>query len=358
MKEKKMNMRETVIGLGLVTALAWFTFRILFKKHSMEVLQEAFRRADIRYVLMGCLCMAVFINCEAANIRLLMRTFRRTVPFRRSLSYACAGFYFSAITPSATGGQPMQLYYMTRDGFGFAQSSFTLLTVAAVYQMSVLLYGTAVVIVRFPFVMAQSGVIRWLLIFGILVNGICSCAILLIILNGLLAERVGMCIIGFLARIGVIRNKKKAQRRMEGLIMEYSRGGAYLREYPLVILRMFLRSMVQLTALFLVPYFACLALGIGAEPGSFLAMQAILSLAVTAVPLPGSVGASEGGFMALYGPLFGAGQTFSIMMLSRGISFYGFLVISGLVTAYLQFRPRLRAAGEGKQQVIGVDIDR
>ena len=106
------------------------------------------------------------------------------------------------------------------------------------------------------------------------------------------------------------------------------------------------------------PYFACLALGIGAEPGSFLAMQAILSLAVTAVPLPGSVGASEGGFMALYGPLFGAGQTFSIMMLSRGISFYGFLVISGLVTAYLQFRPRLRAAGEGKQQVIGVDIDR
>mgnify|MGYP000063769223 CR=1 FL=1 len=209
MKEKKMNMRETVIGLGLVTALAWFTFRILFKKHSMEILQEAFRRADIRYVLMGCLCMAVFINCEAANIRLLMRTFRRTVPFRRSLSYACAGFYFSAITPSATGGQPMQLYYMTRDGFGFAQSSFTLLTVAAVYQMSVLLYGTAVVIVRFPFVMAQSGVIRWLLIFGILVNGICSCAILLIILNGLLAERVGMCIIGFLARIGVIRNKNE-----------------------------------------------------------------------------------------------------------------------------------------------------
>ncbi len=41
MKEKKMNMRETVIGLGLVTALAWFTFHILFKKHSMEILQEA-----------------------------------------------------------------------------------------------------------------------------------------------------------------------------------------------------------------------------------------------------------------------------------------------------------------------------
>ena len=32
--------RELVIGLGLVTALAWFTFRILFKKHSMEILQE------------------------------------------------------------------------------------------------------------------------------------------------------------------------------------------------------------------------------------------------------------------------------------------------------------------------------
>ena len=338
MKEKKMNMRETVIGLGLVTALAWFTFRILFKKHSMEILQEAFRRADIRYVLMGCLCMAVFINCEAANIRLLMRTFRRTVPFRRSLSYACAGFYFSAITPSATGGQPMQLYYMTRDGFGFAQSSFSLLTLAAVYQLMVLVYGVVMVIVKYPYVQSQSRLIKWLLLFGIAVNGICSLGILLVILKRALVERIAMIGITIAVKLRIIKDRKKMERKAEHLIDEYSRGGECFRKYPLVFVKVVILTALRLTALFMIPYFACLALGIGdLGPFEFLAVQAILSLAVTAVPLPGSVGASEGSFMLLYSGVVAAGNVFPMMMLSRGISFYGFLAVSGAATLLLQF---------------------
>ena len=75
-----------------------------------------------------------------------------------------------------------------------------------------------------------------------------------------------------------------------------------------------------------------------------LALQAILSLAVTAVPLPGSVGASEGSFLVLYRTLLGAGQSFSVMLLSRGISFYAMLCISGLETAFLQFARRGKSA--------------
>lgn len=340
MRQKKMQMKEMLIGLCLVAVLAWLTFHLLFQKHSMEILQETFVKADIRYVAAGFACMFIFINCEASNIRLLMKTFNKKVPVRRSLSYSGAGFYFSAITPSATGGQPMQLYYMTRDGFGFAQSSFTLLAMAAVYQMTVLVYGSAMVLSNLTFVMSQGRIIKWLLVFGVLVNGICSCSILLIILNSLLAERIAMAAVKALARMGIIRNRKKIERKVEHLIDEYSRGGAYIRQYPLVIIRMFLRVFIQLTCLFLVPYFSCLALGISVRPGSVLAMQAILSLAVTAVPLPGSIGASEGSFMALYGSMLGAGQSFTVMALSRGISFYSLLAVCGLTTAVLQFRKR------------------
>lgn len=342
MEQKKMKMREMLVCLGLVALLSWVTFHVLFQNHSIETLGETFKRADIRFVIPACLCMFVFLNCEAANIRLLMKTFHKKVPYRRSLCYSFAGFYFSAITPSATGGQPMQIFYMTRDGFGFAHSSFTLLAVAAVYQMTVLVYGSVMTLFNLSYVMAQGALIRWLLVFGILVNGICSGLILLTILNGLLAERVLLRAVGVLHKAKIIKNHKKAVQRIEGLINEYSRGGAYLRQYPLVVVRMFLRSALQLTSLYLVPWFACLALGMTVKPGTFLAVQAILSLAVTAVPLPGSVGASEGSFISLYRSILGTGQTFSVMMLSRGISFYAMLAVSGCVTAVLQFDRRFR----------------
>lgn len=141
MKQKKMNWKEMPIGLCLVALLAWFTFYVLLSGHSPQTLGSTFVRADIRFVFMGFACMFLFVNCEAANIRLLMRTFGKKVPYWRSLSYAFTDFYFTAITPSATGGQPMQLYYMVRDGFGAAHSSFSLLATAAVYQMTVLVYG-------------------------------------------------------------------------------------------------------------------------------------------------------------------------------------------------------------------------
>lgn len=333
-----MKKREMLIGLCMVALLAWITFHVLFQNHSMEALRDAFKGADLRFLAPGIGCMFLFVNCEAANIRLLMGTFKRKVPYRRSLCYTFAGFYFSAITPSATGGQPMQLYYMTRDGFGFAQSSFALLAAAAVYQMTILVYGGIMVLLNLPLCMSQGKVIQWLLILGILVNGLCSGLILLTILNSLLADRVFRCIIGFLCRIKLLRNKRRAERKMEEIINEYSRGGAYLRKYPLVIGRMFLHTTLQLTCLYLVPYFSSLALGLDVRPGDFLAMQAILSLAVTAVPLPGSVGASEGAFMALYKPVLGAEQAFSVLALSRGVSFYGILAVSGVIAAALQFK--------------------
>lgn len=232
----------------------------------------------------------------------------------------------------------MQLYYMTRDGFGFAQSSFALLTMAAVYQLIVLAYGVAMVGIKLPYVQSQGKMIKWLLIFGIAVNGICSLGILLVILKRALVERIAMTSIMIAAKLRIIKDKKKMERRAERLIDEYSRGGECFRKYPLVFVKVVLLTALRLTALFLIPYFSCLALGItGMKPFEFLAVQAILSLAVTAVPLPGSVGASEGSFLILYSGLVSAEYLFPMMMLSRGISFYGFLAVSGLATLVLQF---------------------
>lgn len=336
-----MHKEQMLICLAVLAVLTWLTFHVLFKNHSAETMLKTFAGANLKYVAMGAVCMAVYLLCEAESIRTLMRAFRTRVPFWRACGYSFADFYFSAITPSATGGQPMQLYYMTRDGFGFAQSSFALLTMAAVYQLIVLAYGVVMVGIKLPYVQSQGKMIKWLLIFGIAVNGICSLGILLVILKRALVERIAMTSIMIAAKLRIIKDKKKMERRAERLIDEYSRGGECFRKYPLVFVKVVLLTALRLTALFLIPYFSCLALGItGMKPFEFLAVQAILSLAVTAVPLPGSVGASEGSFLILYSGLVSAEYLFPMMMLSRGISFYGFLSVSGLATLVLQFGRR------------------
>ena len=42
-------------------------------------------------------------------------------PLWPTFAYACADFYVSSITPSATGGQPAVVYYMRKDGVSVAK---------------------------------------------------------------------------------------------------------------------------------------------------------------------------------------------------------------------------------------------
>ena len=64
-------------------------------------------------------------------------------------------------------------------------------------------------------------------------------------------------------------------------------------------------------------------------------LQSILFISVSAIPLPGSVGSSESSFLTLFKTLFPVSTLSSAMLLSRGISFYLFVIISGIVVLFI-----------------------
>ena len=79
-----------------------------------------------------------------------------------------------------------------------------------------------------------------------------------------------------------------------------------------------------------------------------MGLQLLLSVSVEMMPLPGAVGISESVFLVLYDAIFGARYLYSAVVLSRGISYYLPLLVSGFVTlgarvAQLR-RGRVRAA--------------
>ena len=90
-----------------------------------------------------------------------------------------------------------------------------------------------------------------------------------------------------------------------------------------------------------------------ASPASWLALTTGLYLAVASLPLPGAVGAAEGGFLRAMAIFFGLGLVTPAVLVSRGISFYTFLLISGGVTLLVHLRRRSAAtppqAGQNRE---------
>jgi hypothetical protein len=90
---------------------------------------------------------------------------------------------------------------------------------------------------------------------------------------------------------------------------------------------------MQRLMLFMVTY--CVYKGMRLSGSSVLditAMQAILMLTVTTLPLPGAVGISEGMFLVVFDGIFPSELLTSAMILTRGINFYFCITVAGLIT--------------------------
>ena len=128
------------------------------------------------------------------------------------------------------------------------------------------------------------------------------------------------------------------QQQLTEQLALYQRGTQYLRQNGHVLCGIVGLTIVQAVAFYTIPCWIVLALHPAAAHSFFAiaAMEAVLYVSVSALPLPGSVGASEGAFLLLFRAFIPSGALQYAMLLSRGVSFYLFVACSGGAVAVRQ----------------------
>ena len=93
--------------------------------------------------------MCVYVLCESINIGRTLKALKEKSSFWKNVKYALIGFFFSGITPAASGGQPMQVYYMHKEGISVANSTLALLI--NLTSMQIVTISTALVSIIFNY---------------------------------------------------------------------------------------------------------------------------------------------------------------------------------------------------------------
>ncbi len=355
------NGKKSLFGILLMIVLMAVTWAVLFRDKSMGLLWAGFKQINPWFLLPGLLLMFGYVGCEAMCSRLILGRLGHRVPYRRCLGYSFVGFYVSSITPSATGGQPAQIYYMNRDGIPPACGVLNMMLIAMCYQVASLVWGIS----AWAFMPSARSLNS-----GMKVLLLCGAFIMLLLTGGMAAmvffkELSGRILKGGLRLLGklhLLRKKEAAEEKLERQLAEYARGAACLKQNPLLALRVLGLCLLQQGCLFLVPWVVYLAFGLGGHSFIEIAgVQALLTLAVCNLPLPGAVGAAEGGFVAAFGAIFGAELVTPAMLVARGISFYSFLLISFAAAVIVHFHGRSYdlavpsvSAVSGKSSVAGL----
>lgn len=130
-----MKFKKAIINGLIFIFFIVLTFYIIFKDNNLEDILQVLKTADTKFVLLAVLCMCWFVMSEGINIARTLKLLNCNISFWSGIKYALVGFFFSSVTPSASGGDPMQIYYMKKDGLPIGKSTLAILTEFSSFQL-------------------------------------------------------------------------------------------------------------------------------------------------------------------------------------------------------------------------------
>ena len=332
-----MKSRKKIIFNGVFLAVVFaLTIYGVFHGEDLSSMMDAIHRADKRWLLPGIALVAFFIWGESIIIWYMMRSSGICLKKRTCFLFSSVGFFFSCITPSASGGQPMQIYYMKKEKISIPVSTVILMIVTITYKLVLVVIGVGIAIFGRGFLHKYLEGILPVFYLGLALNIFCVTFMTILVFHPLLAKAILVKGMKLLERLHLMKKKEGRLKKLEDSMDTYRNTAAYLKNNPFVIVKVIGITFIQRMALFAVTWFVYQAFGIhGTGFWDILFLQAVISVSVDMLPLPGGMGISETLFLNIFSPVFG-GLLLPGMVLSRGLGYYGELLISAVFTVVAQ----------------------
>lgn len=325
MKNKKL------IGEILFLLLVFgVTVYMVFRGEDLHQTLSVIAQVRKLWLAPAALCVVFFIWGESIIIYYMMGTLHVRLKKWTCFLFSSIGFFYSCITPSASGGQPAQIYYMRQKDIPVPVSTLVLM------GLGLMAFGQG-------FLHTYLQQILPVFYLGIGLNVICVAILVVLVFHNSLARSIMRGGLALLERLHLLRCKESRHEKLEAGMEKYRETAAYFKTHKLVVLNVLGITFAQRISLFLSTYFVYRAFGLqGVSAMTILLLQAAISISVDMLPLPGGMGISEKLFLTIFVPVFTGHLLLPGMILSRGLSYYTELLLSALLTLYAHFALKKR----------------
>ena len=331
-KDDEVDMKKKAIWAVVSLLLAVFTIWFMIYRSGMSVQDflRALGNANIGWILLGGLCMFSFIFFEGVSLLQIVRTCGYPQKARRGFLYSAGDTYFSAITPSGTGGQPAIIFFMMQDGIPGAVITATLVINFIAFNVGILFFGIVGFLLAPGIFFRYSVVCRVFIVAGFVIFLTLLILGILMIRKREFIFRIAMKFIGLLHKIRIIKHPERFYRKLEKVMGEYKTCVGVVAGHKGMWFRACLMNVLQRFAQIAVTVFSFRALGGTGSVRELFSTQCFATIGATCIPIPGAIGISDYLMIEGYVNLMEEDFAYQVQMLSRGLSFYCCIIVSGI----------------------------
>jgi uncharacterized protein (TIRG00374 family) len=294
----------------------------------MSLLIHNLEKVNPYYIAISFICVILYYLCQSLNVANLLNAFGEKYSFFRSFNSTLIGAFYSSITPAASGGEPMQVYYMSKENIKVSHSSLALLIQLFCHLLSIVLLGIISAIFNSE-VLDNKLLILFLI--GLIFNSI----VLGLYFIGIFSKKLTNKIIKIIKKILKFFKGNKADeinKKIDDELILFHESSSFIKKNKTEFVKAIIIAFLQTIINYSIPYFIYRSFGLNSYSIIYIiSLQAILFCTVSCLPLPGTVGINETVFLILYSTVYSDNIIMNALLLQRGISFYIFVFINLIV---------------------------
>lgn len=330
-KVKPADKKMTIINFSLIAIIFIGLFIYMIKVDGIDNILSLLKSVNYFWVLCGILCMILCWLCEALCLHIPLLKLYPNQKFSNSLKITMIGQLFNNITPSASGGQPMQAYYMYKDGKKVSDAFSVFSMKFVVTQTALVLFTLIVTLFQLDYFKNLMDNFLFIALIGFTINIIAIVFIFIIGTNQKLALAIIKPICKLLGKIRILKNYEETFEKLTKSVQNFNAQFNRMRTQKAVVLKMFVVATIQSLFYYSITYMVYRAFGnSGISIFNIIPAQAFLLMFMTFIPTPGAGGGAEGGFLLIFNSIFKEGTIHLSILFWRMYTFYLPIIIGAL----------------------------
>ena len=340
-KQRRKNIVWGVIAAVIIACVISVLFQLsqTLAGGDAATFAEVMRGMNWWLLLPVAALFIIMFVMETLKFTILGKTSGYPLSFGKGAKVALVGKFYECITPFSSGGQPMQIYYMYRQGIPATAATSVTMVKYGIHMLGFTFVAALVMGLGVPQLSAipDEAIRTTVLVCGWVgfgINAFIPVFVTIVVFLPGLVKWVVNLFVKLLHAVRIVKNPDKWEAKMRQWIDDFAAISQFIYKKPKEFFVLFLLCLGEPSIELIQPYLLLVAMCgpsvMGYEGAQLLWLVMVLAMystyAATFIPTPGNSGAIEMVFMAAF-----AGLTESVLfwyvLIWRFVLYYTWLIL-------------------------------
>lgn len=327
MKYIKSIRKNTIILIAILIIILWFVL-----KDDFFNIINTLVKADFRWITFAIFFMFVYLVLRTSCLFIVVREYSRNLKFYKIFQLNLITQFFNGITPFSSGGQPMEVYYLSKCGIKATRGTNIVVQNFIMYQMALITHGIIAIVLNYKFhFFKEIAILRELTTVGFIINILVGIGLLFISFSTKFNKKIISLAIKLCHKLKIVNDVDRVIEIWSDKLNEFHESAELLKNKKILFVKGYIYNFLALAIFYVIPLFIIYGMGnFDINVIETISASAYVLIIGSFVPIPGGSGGVEYGFLQFFGNFVGGPILSASLLIWRFITYYLGMILGAI----------------------------